>query len=292
MPKGTWPNGILVAKNGIVWTVGTKSHTLISFDPKISRIKSLYSLTQGRTINTTYMVWTIVEDNDGSIWFSQTGPDPLWHFDPKTGKLEVIHSISSAPMQMKVEAKTGKIWFTTFGGDTIGVIQKVAAKTKGNSLNSANISANDDSNSPVYQIKEFNLGNDSFPSGIFLHGGSIWITETLNGKLLQFKPILDTNGNVVSIAKIFEIPQSIDEHKRLFSTPTDLVVFDSAGSNSNNKSNGSAVWLTEHGTSFITEYHTDTHDVTRFPTSINPHQYTTLPYWIRLGTDGQKPMVQ
>jgi streptogramin lyase len=34
MPNGTWPNAILVARNGIVWTVGTMSHTLISFDPK------------------------------------------------------------------------------------------------------------------------------------------------------------------------------------------------------------------------------------------------------------------
>jgi streptogramin lyase len=34
MPNGTWPNAILVARNGIVWTVGTKSHTLIGFDPK------------------------------------------------------------------------------------------------------------------------------------------------------------------------------------------------------------------------------------------------------------------
>jgi hypothetical protein len=34
MPNGTWPNGILVDKHGTVWTVGTKSHTLIKFDPK------------------------------------------------------------------------------------------------------------------------------------------------------------------------------------------------------------------------------------------------------------------
>src|SRR5919197_6468367 len=44
MPKGTWPNGILVDKKGIVWTVGTKSQTLISFDPKQGRIVSEYPI--------------------------------------------------------------------------------------------------------------------------------------------------------------------------------------------------------------------------------------------------------
>ena len=34
MPQDSWPNSIMVDKKGMVWTVGTKSNTLISFDPK------------------------------------------------------------------------------------------------------------------------------------------------------------------------------------------------------------------------------------------------------------------
>ena len=33
-------------------------------------------------------------------------------------------------------------------------------------------------------------------------------------------------------------------------------------------------------TSFITEYDLISHNITRFPTSSNPHQFITLPYWI------------
>ena len=44
MPNGTWPNGILVARNGIVWTVGTMSHTLIGFDPIQGKIRSSYPI--------------------------------------------------------------------------------------------------------------------------------------------------------------------------------------------------------------------------------------------------------
>ncbi len=131
MPNGTWPNGILVARNGIVWTVGTMSHTLISFDPKEGKIVASYPIItheeEANKINPQskqgfQMVWSIIEGTDGSIWFPEGGSDPLWRFDPNTDKFQVIHSISAAPMQMKVDQRSGNIWFTTFGSGTFGVI--------------------------------------------------------------------------------------------------------------------------------------------------------------------------
>src|SRR6266516_709792 len=211
MPQGTWPNAILVARNGLVWTVGTMSHTLIGFDPKQGKIRSSYPIiTSGEKDNKTnpqskqgfQMVWSIVEGTDGSIWFPEGGSDPLWRFDPNTEKFQVIHSISAAPMQMKVDQRSGNIWFTTFGSGTFGVIQKIIA-------NKAGIKGifNDSITSPEYKVTEFNLGNDSFPSGIFLQGDSVWITETLNhNKLVEFKPIVDANGKVVNVTKVLEIP--------------------------------------------------------------------------------------
>ncbi|MRN41601.1 MAG: hypothetical protein FIO02_11240, partial [Nitrosopumilales archaeon] len=184
MPNGTWPNAILVARNGIVWTVGTMSHTLIGFDPKQGKIRSSYPIiTPEEEANKTnpqskqgfQMVWSIVEGTDGSIWFPEGGSDPLWRFDPNTEKFQVIHSISAAPMQMKVDKRSGNIWFTTFGSGTFGVIQKIIGNKAGIKSN-----LNDSIASPEYKVTEFNLGNDSFPSGIFLQGDSVWITETLN----------------------------------------------------------------------------------------------------------------
>jgi hypothetical protein len=225
MPNGTWPNAILVARNGIVWTVGTMSHRLISFDPKQGKIISSIPIIaqQGGETETNnnnqgvQMVWSIVEDNDGSIWVPQGGSNPLWRFDPQTEQFQVIHSISAAPMQMKVDKRSGNIWFTTFGSGTFGVIQKIIENKGGIT-------------SPEYKVTEFNLGNDSYPSGIFLQGDSVWITETLNhNKLVEFKPILDANGKVVNVTKVLEIPSSSpsssSQQKQLFTTPTDLVVF-------------------------------------------------------------------
>ncbi len=282
MPKGTWPNAILVARNGIIWTVGTMSHTLIGFDPKQGKIRSSYPIiTPEEKANKTnpqskqgfQMVWSIVEGTDGSIWFPEGGSDPLWRFDPNTEKFQVIHSISAAPMQMKVDQRSGNIWFTTFGSGTFGVIQKIIGNKAGIKSN-----LNDSITSPEYKVTEFNLGNDSFPSGIFLQGDSVWITETLNhNKLVEFKPIVDANGKVVNVTKVLEIPSSSpsssNQKKQLFTTPTDLVVFA-------NGNRPSSIWLAEHGTSFITEYRIDSHSVIKFPTSSSPRHYITLPYWI------------
>jgi hypothetical protein len=279
MPNGTWPNGILVARNGIVWTVGTMSHTLIGFDPKEGKISSSYPIinpeeeankTNPQSKQGFQMVWSIVEGTDGSIWFPEGGSDPLWRFDPNTEKFQVIHSISAAPMQMKVDQRSGNIWFTTFGSGTFGVIQKIIG-------NKADIKSNlnDSITTPGYKVTEFNLGNDSFPSGIFLQGDSVWITETLNhNKLVEFKPIVDANGKVVNVTKVLKIPSpsSSIQQKQLFTTPTDLVVF--------GNTEPSSIWLAEHGTSFITEYRIDSQRVIKFPTSSSPRHYITLPYWI------------
>ncbi|MDQ6864173.1 MAG: hypothetical protein M3044_10145 [Thermoproteota archaeon] len=279
MPNGIWPNGILVARNGIVWTVGTMSHTLIGFEPKQGKIISSNPIIAqheeaGTNNNQGFqMVWSIVEGTDGSIWFPEGGSDPLWRFDPSTEKFQVIHSISAAPMQMKVDKRSGNIWFTTFGSGTFGVIQKIIANKAGIKSN-----LNDSITSPEYKVTEFNLGNDSFPSGIFLQGDSVWITETLNhNKLVEFKPVVDPNGKIVNVTKVLEIPSSSPSssgrQKQLFTTPTDLVVFA-------NSTRPSSIWLAEHGTSFITEYRIDSHSVIRFPTSSSPRHYITLPYWI------------
>lgn len=53
------------------------------------------------------MVWSIVEDKDGSIWVPLGGSDPLLRLDPVTKQFQAIQSISAAPMQMKVDKRTG-----------------------------------------------------------------------------------------------------------------------------------------------------------------------------------------
>ena len=277
MPNGTWPNGILVDKNGIVWTVGTKSHTLLSFDPNQGRVIAFYPIPQESQKNATRtnsvqngvsMAWALVQDKNGSIWFSQAdSPNPLWRFDPSTKKFESIRMVSEAPYQMRIDQSTGNIWFTTFTDNKLGVIQKIEKNQSSGNRNNEN--------SSQYKVSEFNLGNESFPSGLYLKGDSVWVTQSLNNKLVQFKMITGANGKVVNVVKTLEIPSPTSSNDQiLFDSPYDLVVL------------GNNLWVTEHDANFITAYNMGSKSATKFADSSNPHQYVTLPFWLREGAGG------
>ncbi len=254
LPAGTLPNGILVDKSGVVWIAGSKINSLLKLDPDNGKISS-YPIEDGSSQNNvtgSLMVWTMSQDNDGLIWFSQLGTGSIWRFDPSNGKFDSDRSVSAAPFQMKID-KFGNIWFTTLSGNTVGVIQKIQTKNE------------------QYKITEFNTGNDTQPAGLFLTNNDLWVTEISNQKIIKYRIMYD-NGIVNNIKKILEIPSS---DKTSLGSPTDLFILNDT------------IWLTEHGTSFITRYQTDSETLTRFPTSQNAYQVTTLPFWMREVNDGK-----
>ena len=259
LPAGTWPNGILVDKNGTVWIAGSKTDSLFRFDINQGKISS-YPIrdenSQNYTSSGSFMVWTMLQDSDGFIWFSQLGTNSIWKFDPNTDKFTAFHLVSSAPFQMKSD-KDGNIWFTTLTSNTVGIIQKTQNKTE------------------PYMISEFNIGNYTQPAGLFLENNDLWITEIATQKIVKYHIISD-GGIVTNIEKTLEVPT---DEKISLGSPTDLFVLNDT------------IWLTEHGTSFITEYKIDSKSLTRFPTSQNAYGVTTLPFWIREVNGGKEMWV-
>ena len=247
LPNSTWPLGITVDHDGIVWIGGTKSNTLLGYDSNSMKmiylipLNSSDSIPQNGTTNQE-TIWSIVEDKDGLIWISQTGQNPLWVFDKHSGKLEVKRDVTSAAVQMEVDQDSGNIWFTDTDQDIVGVIQKTDADT--------------------YSVHEFNLGQDSSPFGLYLSSDKIWITETANHKILSFDK---TEHGLISNTKYFEITPL---NQTVFYYPSDLLVLD-------NK-----LWFTEHLTNYFLEYDLDSDSFIRYPTSINPRHYGTLPFWM------------
>lgn len=243
--NGTWPSGIMVDGKGNVWTVGSQSHALVKIDPAAGTVKS-YPLANAGA-GSIGLVWAMVEaKEDGSIWFSGFGgKNLLWRFDPDLEKFEEVESLSASPIQMKVD-KNGNIWYTTLSRGVIGaVVQKQEGSQK-------------------YDVKELDLGKDAFPSGLYLQNQTLWITESVDGKIALFHIAPAGDGrSIADVTKVGEFPQQ----ETLFS-PTDIVI-----------NNGSA-WVTEHGTSFLTEYNTKTQEVKRYPTALHPIQISTLPYWL------------
>ena len=254
LPVGSWPNGIIADKQGTIWAAASKTNKLFSLEPKSGMIKEYpindEDFTSDNLERNSTMVWAIVQDNDGVIWFSPLGTKSIWTFDSTTGKFHMIKSETGSPFQMKVD-KNGDIWFTTLSKDTLGVIQSM-----GNDR---------------YKVSSFYLGNDTGPAGIFLQDDSVWIAEVITQKIVQYK-ISQQKELVRNITKTLEIPASV---KTILSAPTDLIVSDNT------------VWLTEHDTSFLTEYKLSSGDVVRYPTSQNFYHATTLPFWIRNTSDGK-----
>lgn len=246
LPNGSAPNGIVVDRDGFVWVVGSNSR-LYKFDPVQSKIDSVYVIGNDYEAKSTHMGWAIVEDNDGFVWFSQSGSKPLWMFDRHT-ELFKPYSVSRTPFQMKLDEESGDIWFTTLG-NIIGVIQKLEAAES----------------PPIHKITEFELDKDIFTSGLFLENGYVWISQVVGNKLIKFKILKDDN-QVFGIDKALQIPE--DNKTRIYS-PTDVFVLNNT------------VWFTEHGTSTISKYQLNEHQVKRFPTSANLFQTTTLPFWIK-----------
>ena len=257
LPDNVEPNGLIVGKTGTVWVTSSTSGILYGFNPESKQLKS-YDIKDNNSQysnpgqNTT-MVWTVVQDKDGMIWFSPLGTRSIWIFDPVNDTFHSIYSKTGSAFQMKTDANTGDVWFTTLSGDTLCVIEKNANAQTG------------------YTITAFNLGNGTAPAGLYLKNNSVWVAEITTQKIVEFN-IDRENGTVTGITKVREIP--VDNHAQL-SSPTDLLV------------NDDSVWLTEHGTSFLTEYKLGNGAIIRYPTSQNAYHATTLPFWIRGINDGK-----
>lgn len=255
LEKNSQPNGIVADRNGMVWIAGSNIHTIYKFDPSDNQIKSYpipdsdVKLTSERPL----MVWSMLQDKEGFIWFSQLGNKVMWRFDPNTAKFYPLGGIRSSPFQMKLD-RDNNIWFTTLGGDTVGVIQKTR-----------------NTNSP-YKVTEFHLTNGTQPTGLFVDNNNLWITEILNQKIVKFK-ILSKNGCVTNIVKEFDIPPA---NKTSLYLPTDIFV------------SKNTIWTTEHETNFITKYNIDKQTIYRFPTPQSPYGVSTLPFWMRAVDNGTK----
>jgi streptogramin lyase len=247
LPDGTRPNAILVDNDETVWISTSNSGNLLSLDPKNGAITN-YSFKDDSGHETvkgnSTMIWTMVQDSDGYIWFAELGTKSIWKLDSKNNSFNLIHSETGAPFQMKV-GKNHDIWFTTLSSNTLGVISK-------------SINGN-------YTVSAFDTGNNTTPAGLFLQNDSVWTANIGTQNILQYK-VDRENISVKSISKIGQIPKSNDT---IFSSPTDLLL------------NKNSIWLTEHGTSFLTRYDIDTGKITRYPTSQNNFHTITLPFWIR-----------
>ncbi|MGI0047242.1 MAG: hypothetical protein ACREBB_08650 [Nitrosotalea sp.] len=258
LPADIAPNGLIVDKQGTVWITSTQSDILYSFDQKSGQLEShdikynnLEYSNPGQ--NRTTMTWTVIQDKDGLLWFSPLGTQTIWRFDPVNDTFLSLQSKTGSAFQMKADKNNGDVWFTTLSGDTLCVVEKNASAPTG------------------YSISAFDLGNNTAPAGLFLQNNTVWVTEITTQQIVEFN-IDHENGTVTGITKVKVVPVN---NQTELSSPTDLLV------------NNGTIWLTEHGTSFLTKYDLGTNQIVRYPTSQNMYHAVTLPFWIRGINDGK-----
>jgi virginiamycin B lyase len=115
-----------------------------------------------------------------------------------------------------------------------------------------------------YVARELELGRGSAPSGVYIQNETLWMTRSEDGgKIALFNITTSEAGRVVNITEAAQFPKQ----QALFS-PADVVI------------NGDSAWITEHGTTFLTEYNMTNQKLTRYPTSLHPVLISTLPFWL------------
>jgi streptogramin lyase len=242
LPDGTAPNAIL-PDGDTVWVVGTNS-MLVKFDTKKESVSNIYQIGQKPE---SFMSWAILKDNDGFLWFSRLGESKLWRFDPVSEKFQSF--ATSAPVfSMKLDKKTGHIWFVTLEGGMVGILQKTSTN---------------------YSISEFEIGVNVTASSLFVENDHVLVSELVSengrGKISEFSITRDKDV-VTNITRTGEIPYRVYD-------PTDIFVL------------GNTVWFTEHGSGLVASFEKDSKNIRRFPTSDNQFHSATLPLWLRQ-TDG------
>ncbi len=199
LPAGSGPNALLVDKNDTVWISSSKPSLFFSFDPvsdKISTYEIHDTAQQKIPGNSTTMVWTMVQDEEGKIWLSQMGTNSVWMFTPKNKEFHWVSLPKGSPFQMKI-GNQGEVWFSNINENTVGVIQQD-------------------------QVLSFSTGKKTNPAGIFLDGNSMWVSEVLLQKIAKYEIKKDTQG-IKTISLVDLYPKGNDTW---FLSPTDVFVKD------------------------------------------------------------------
>ena len=160
MPSGHRPHGLLVDKQGMVWTTG--NGTIGKLDPasgKVVEYKTPSGKDGGGGPHTL-----VITDDQSAIWFTLQSGNKVASLDTKTGAIKEYAS-SGGPYGLSID-KAGNIWFCRMGDNKMG---KLDPKTG--------------------QMSEVDIGRGSRPRRVATApDGMLWVANYGNGKLAKLDP--------------------------------------------------------------------------------------------------------
>ena len=156
LPPGHHPHGVLVDKQGIVWTTGNGNGTIGKLDPKTGKVTEFKTPSGGGGPHTL-----VITDDGSTIWFTMQSGDKIGRLDTGTGKITDYNS-SGGPYGITLD-KAGNVWWCRMGDDRLGKLDPKSGK-----------------------IGELNTGPGSRPRRIATApDGTLWVTLFGNGKLAK-----------------------------------------------------------------------------------------------------------
>lgn len=158
MPAGHHPHGILVDRQGIVWTTGNGNGTIGRLDPKSGEV------TEFKTSSSSTGPHTLVLSDDGTIWFTMQRGNKIGRLEIATGKITEYPS-SGGPYGIALD-KAGNVWWCRMGDDKLGRLEVATGK-----------------------ISELRMGSNSHPRRMATSpDGTLWVTLFGNGNLAKVDP--------------------------------------------------------------------------------------------------------
>jgi len=159
LPSGHRPHGLLVDRNGMVWTTGNGNGTIGKLDPATGKMTE-FKTPSGRGGPHTL----IISDDQNTIWFTMQSGDKVASIDTKTGAIKEYAS-SGGPYGLALD-KAGNVWFCRMGDNKMG---RLDPKTG--------------------QMSEVDTGRGSRPRRVAAApDGMLWITYYGNGLLAKLDP--------------------------------------------------------------------------------------------------------
>lgn len=171
LPAGHRPHGLLVDRNGIVWTTGNGNGTIGRLDPGTGKIVEYKTPSGGGGPHTL-----VITDDQSTIWFTMQSGNKVASLDTKSGRI-TEYETSGGPYGLALD-KAGNVWFCRMGDDKMGRLDVRTGK-----------------------MSEVDTGPGSRPRRVAAdRDGMLWVTFYGNGKLAK----LDPDG--MKVVKTYPLP--------------------------------------------------------------------------------------
>ncbi len=203
LASGHRPHGLLVDKQGVVWTTGNGNGTIGRLDPSSGRFTEYQTPSRGGGPHTLVIgddgvIWFTLQSGDkigrldtrgsgqiteyktaggpyglsldqaGNVWFCRMGDDKLGRLDPKSGQMSELATGPRSQPRRIATAPDGALWVTLYGNGRLAKVDPVAMKV----------------------VQEYPLpGGNAGPYAVTIDGGGmVWANEINNDTVVRLNP--------------------------------------------------------------------------------------------------------